>query len=88
MSRNVYALLVGIDEYPNPRHALRGCVNDVTAFADDLNGRIASESGAQLHLKMLTNREATRQAVIDGFRAHLGQARQKQAFALLFNRYE
>ena len=74
MNRQVYALLVGIDDYPNPRHALRGCVNDVTAFADYLNGRITSESGAQLHLKMLTNQQATRQAVIDGFRAHLAQA--------------
>jgi hypothetical protein len=31
--RNLYALLVGIDNYPNPNHRLQGCVNDITAIA-------------------------------------------------------
>jgi hypothetical protein len=28
MTKNLYALLVGIDNYPAPTRALTGCVND------------------------------------------------------------
>jgi Caspase domain len=70
--RRLYALLVGIDAYPPPVPPLRGCANDVAAFADTLRGRMTD--GQALALKVLTDQEATRQAVIDGFRSHLGQA--------------
>ena len=76
MSRQIYALLVGIDQYPNPIPTLQGCVNDIEAFAEYLTGRIAVDQRDQLHLKMLKNHEATRQAIIDDFRSHLGQAQQ------------
>jgi pimeloyl-ACP methyl ester carboxylesterase len=71
MTRNIYALLVGIDEYVNPLPPLTGCVNDITAVKEYLEGRVAKE---QLHIRTLLNQEATRQAVIDGFRQHLCQA--------------
>lgn len=32
MPRTVYALLVGIDEYPQPIPKLYGCVNDINEF--------------------------------------------------------
>nr|WP_214662832.1 caspase family protein [Amazonocrinis nigriterrae] len=70
---NIYALLVGIDEYVSPVPPLRGCVNDITAVREYLLGRVQSD-GYQLHLRTLLNQEATRQAVIDGFRQHLCQA--------------
>ena len=73
MSRNLYALLVGIDDYPPPVPSLYGCVNDVTAFETYLQGRVASGE-FNLHLRKLTDSQATRQAVIDGFRQHLKQA--------------
>ena len=74
MSRAVYALLVGIDDYPRPIPPLRGCVNDLDAFAAYLSERVAKDKGVALNLKTLKNAEATRQAVIDGFRTHLGNA--------------
>lgn len=73
MTRNIYALLVGIDEYVAPVSPLQGCVNDIMAVKDYLQGRVASV-GYQLHLRTLLNEEATRNAIADGFRQHLCQA--------------
>ncbi|MEG4068961.1 caspase family protein [Microcoleus sp. Pol11C2] len=73
MTRNIYALLVGIDKYEAPTPPLQGCINDITAIAQYLNERVAKE-GYQLHLQTLKDQEATRQAIIDGFRKHLCNA--------------
>ncbi len=73
MTRNIYALLVGIDEYVSPIPPLNGCVNDITAVKEYLEGRVAND-GYHLNLHTLLNTEATRQAIIDGFRQHLCQA--------------
>ena len=66
----VYALLVGIDAYPPPVPWLAGCRNDVTDLSAFLKGRL----GERLRLVTLLDREATRQAIVDAMRAHLGQA--------------
>ena len=71
--RNFYALLVGIDNYPDPNHRLQGCVNDITAIAEYLNERF-ERTEYQLHLQTLKDEQATRKAVIDGFRNHLSLA--------------
>ena len=73
MTRNIYALLVGIDEYTSPVPPLKGCVNDIMAVKEYLQRRV-SEDGYQLHLRTILNQNATRQAIIDGFRQHLCQA--------------
>nr|WP_017316807.1 caspase family protein [Mastigocladopsis repens] len=73
MTRNIYALLVGIDEYLRPVSSLQGCVNDVISVKEYLEGRVAGD-GYQLHLCTLLNQDTTRQAIIDGFRKHLCQA--------------
>ena len=73
MTYNIYGLLVGIDEYPSPVPCLNGCVNDILEIQDYLQGRVATD-GYQLHIRKLLNQDATRQAVIDGFREHLSQA--------------
>ena len=73
MTRKIYALLVGIDEYVNPVPPLKGCINDITAVKEYLLGRVANDE-YQLHLRTLLNQDATRQAIIDGFRQHLSQA--------------
>ena len=73
MNRNIYALLVGIDEYVSPVSPLQGCVNDITAIKEYLKGRVDTD-GYQLHLRTLLNQDATRQAIINGFRQHLCQA--------------
>jgi hypothetical protein len=72
---NLYALLVGINRYPDPIPRLTGCVNDVDALANYLQHRIHPESG-NLYLRVLKDEAATRDAVIDAFREHLGQATQ------------
>ncbi|MEH2332883.1 caspase family protein [Nostoc sp.] len=75
MTRNLYALLVGIDNYPDLNHRLQGCVNDITAIEQYLSERL-DQKEYQLHLQTLKDDQATRQAVIDGFRKHLCQAGQ------------
>ena len=74
MSRTIYALLVGIDDYSSQNPKLRGCVNDIDAFASYLTERVATDKGVALNLKTLKNEEATRQAVVDAFSDHLGKA--------------
>ena len=75
MSRTIYALLIGIDDYPSPIPTLRGCVNDIEAFASYLSERVAGDKGVAIKLKALKNDEATRQAVVDAFSDHLGKAK-------------
>ena len=65
-----YALLVGIDDYPPPILPLSGCGNDVKHLRAFLEGRI----GDRLRLATLLDGEATRAAMIETFRSHLGQA--------------
>jgi hypothetical protein len=66
----LYALLVGIDEYPGSIQSLRGCVNDI----EDAGRYLTDIGGPRTHVRKLLNREATCSAVVDGFRRHLGQA--------------
>ena len=68
----IYALLVGIDKYVNVP-PLKGCVNDVIAIQEYLQARVVT-NGYELHLRTRLNQNATRQAIIDGFRQHLCQA--------------
>ncbi|MBW4597311.1 MAG: caspase family protein [Brasilonema angustatum HA4187-MV1] len=75
MIRHFYALLVGIDNYPNPNHCLQGCVNDITAIEEYIKERFDKQQ-YQLHLQTLKDEQATRKGVIDGFRSHLNQAGQ------------
>ena len=75
MTNKIYALLVGIDNYPDPNHHLQGCINDITAIEEYLNERFDRQE-YQLHLQTLRDEQATREAVINGFRNHLRQAGQ------------
>src|SRR5208337_1507608 len=74
-SRTMYALLVGIDDYPSPIPKLRGCANDIDAFGSYLSERVAKDKGVAIKLKTLKNGKATRQAVVDAFSDHLGKAK-------------
>ncbi|HEY53862.1 MAG TPA: caspase family protein, partial [Caldilineae bacterium] len=73
MTRTVYALLVGIDDYPAPVNPLKGCVNDIERMHTLLQERIVGD-GDEYKPLLLTNGAATRQGVIDGFHNHLAQA--------------
>jgi pimeloyl-ACP methyl ester carboxylesterase len=80
MANNIYALLVGIDEY-DPTSiqqipSLKGCVNDIKAVEAYLRDRLTKDGKWKLveptnQSWILTNEKATRQAVIDGFLEHL-----------------
>ena len=83
MTRNLYALLVGINEYDGRWQGLstreshipplQGCLNDIEGMQAYLQGRVDKDT-FELHLCVLTNKQATRQGIIDGFRQHLAQA--------------
>ncbi len=66
----VYALLVGIDAYQEPVPELFGCVNDVT----DAQRYLLDAGVPQGDVRTLVDGAATKTAVVDMFRAHLGQA--------------
>ncbi len=70
---SLYALLVAINTYPPPIDSLDGCLNDADSVEAMLRARFDAES---LHLLRIQDSAATRQAVIDSFRSHLGQAQQ------------
>ncbi|MFB2877802.1 caspase family protein [Floridanema aerugineum] len=83
MAKNIYALLVGIDDYnPHstpPIFSLKGCVNDIKAVETYLRERIAKHSGWKLiepidQPWILLNQDATRQAIINSFQQHLCKA--------------
>ncbi len=63
MSRNIYALLVDIDDYSSPIHMLRGCANEIDAFWSHLSERVALDKGVSPKPKALKNSVATRQGV-------------------------
>src|SRR5262245_35546246 len=75
MPRTIYVFLVGIDRYKPPVPLLNGCANDVEAFADYLRQRVKGADDARLEVRVLTDEQATREAVIAGFREHLRPAR-------------
>jgi hypothetical protein len=77
---SLYALLVAINAYPPPFDSLEGCLNDADSVEPMLSARFDAES---LHLLRIQDSAATRQAVIDSFRSHLGQA-QSCDLALFF----
>ena len=85
INRNIYALLVGIDEYPDSDRVSRlyGCVNDITAMKDYLNERVKKDKDHQLHLRTRINDEAKRKTIIDDFREHLCKA-QKDDIVLFY----
>ncbi|MGE5222917.1 MAG: caspase family protein, partial [Omnitrophica WOR_2 bacterium] len=76
MSRNLYALLVGINNYPKPVPPLHGCANDVVYFQQYLEARANADLFA-FHPCTLIDEQATREQVIQQFQSHLVQAREQ-----------
>ena len=71
MSKKLYALLVGINDYPNRDNDLKGCINDIEGMEKLLKSRYSHLSPDILTLK---DKNATRSNVIRGFRKHLRKA--------------
>lgn len=69
---DLYALVVGIDHYPDPIPNLQGCANDAQAFSRVL---MEQYNVPPDHLLTLIDSQATREGVIRAFREHLGKAK-------------
>lgn len=78
MTRNIYALLMGINEYKSSGiPSLRGCIRDIEAMEKYLLERVGNSENSEFTLvepKVLKNDKATRQAIIDGFEKYLCKA--------------
>ncbi|MCG6134021.1 MAG: caspase family protein [Nostoc sp. LLA-1] len=85
MNRSVYALIVGINNYKSPTiPPLKGCVNDIRVIDEFLRKHLTNNED-KLYIKKLINDEATRQAIIDGFREHLCQAKSNDVALFYFS---
>ena len=62
----IYALFVGINNYPNPRHRLRGCLEDVKQMHQFLD-TFCKKNNIIFNNKVLKDDEATREGIIKGF---------------------
>lgn len=67
----IYALLVGINDYPSSVGKLQGCINDIDYFHDWLTNTFVP---GKLKLEILKDSDATRGNIIHLFRTHLSQA--------------
>jgi len=85
VTRTLYALLVGINDYPPPLSRLAGCLNDVEAFANFLRSQVDRSLGVYLQLLILGDDQATRQAVIESFRSHLARAQRGDVALFYFS---
>lgn len=74
MSRTVYALLVGIDNYPPPVSPLRGCVNDILRMEAFLRARVTDDYTKLKQPRVLLDKQATRKNIIKQFQSYLTQA--------------
>ncbi len=79
IKQNIFALLVGIDDYPIGVPKLKGCRLDVDRMENYLATQFENP-----HIRTLVNREAKRQNLIDGFREHLAQAEKGDAILFYF----
>lgn len=71
--KKLFALFVGIDNYPPSVPSLAGCVNDMMAVREFIEERTLSD-GFELHSRTLIDHEATRLNIVRGFEEHLTQA--------------
>lgn len=69
--RQIYVLLVGINNYPEGITDLRGCIKDLQQIEDYLNSR---EDASNIHILRLEDQNATYNNIIDGFQNHLSKA--------------
>ncbi len=56
------ALLVGINQYPDPRNSLRGCINDIVDMQHFISVTNKVYSTAQI--KLLTDKSATKKGIL------------------------
>lgn len=69
-NNRIFALLVGINDYPSSVGKLKGCINDI----DNFEIWLRKACPKTLRLEHLKNSDATRGNIIQMFRKHLSQA--------------
>lgn len=69
--KNMYALLVGLNNYKERIKPLNGCVPDIERFEKYLR---TNHGLGDDHIKTLIDSAATKKSIIDQFRQHLGKA--------------
>ena len=84
MARYLYALLVGINEYHNPKDRLSGCINDINGWKDCLAAQAAA-TGYEFRPLVLKDELATRQAIMTAFSEHLSKAKQEDSAVFCFS---
>ena len=72
------ALCIGINNYPGTHMDLAGCVNDARAWADELRARGYT-------VETLLDAQATKAAMVAGFKAVLGAARSGDVVAITYS---
>jgi len=68
---SIYAFCVGIDNYAGDVPNLSGCENDIRRFSSLIKKKYRVSSD---HIKICLSKQATKTAVVDGVKNHLGQA--------------
>ncbi|MCP4156281.1 MAG: hypothetical protein GY757_51685 [bacterium] len=79
MRKKLYALLVGINEYPQNVPNLKGCLNDVNHMQRFLKNNFNA------YIETLLNRDATRGNIVEGFNQHLGKATENDVVLFYFS---
>ena len=73
MKGSIYALVIGINDYPPPVDKLAGAESDAKKISDFISENYKEYSPK---IKILLNKDATYQSVLSGFREHLNKAGQ------------
>jgi Caspase domain len=81
--KTIHALIIAIDEYPNPLHRLNGCKNDASAFSDYLK-KYAQANRANYQEHRLFDADAKRLSIVEGFN-HLKKATDDDACVLYYS---
>ena len=70
--KKLYAILIGINDYPIAQHRLNGCVEDVEAIYAFFKSYCASNEIDFTNVVLLKNEQATRQNIITAFEVFKG----------------
>ena len=80
--RNLYALLVAINEYAPPVTPLKGCVDDLYKVERYLNSETLE---FRVHILKLINAAATKDNIVNEFQHHLGKAKADDVVLFYFS---
>ncbi|MEL6250704.1 MAG: caspase family protein [Bacteroidota bacterium] len=82
----LYALIVGVNDYESPKiRDLRGCVDDATRIKAYLEESFVKRNfAANPSISLLTDKKATKEAIIEGFEKKLSKAKKGDSVIFYF----